>query len=201
MESLNKYIFLVLLFMLSCLSIRAQNSKNTIGAGLNCVRFNRTGEVGLHYSLTMTRRIASTKNELEGRIGIITLLGNRINSPELYDELKSFNHFSYTSDFTFLHNIIKNPSHALRIGLGPSVWFFKEVNQPSVTKVVATDGIIFVTAVASDIIDETTFGFNMIADYKFVSMSRFSLLGRGGYTSLSKVKSSFSAGVLVAYQF
>lgn len=187
--------------MLLTLSVKAQSNKNTIGAGFNYVRFNRTGEIGVGYSLALSRRMANTENELEGRIGIITLSNNKINFPDLYDGTKSLKHFGYTSDFTFLRSIIKNSSHTLRIGLGPSLWLFKNVVHPPVTKVVTIDDIILVTAVADDIVDETTFGFNIITDYKFILISRLSLVGRGSYTSLSKAKSSFFAGVLIAYQF
>jgi hypothetical protein len=202
----KKLLCILSVLLLLCTFAKAQSKRslNIIGVEIDYVQAVdiNEGVTGLRYSIDFIRELKSTKYELAGKLGIINLPNSRTNFINSSDGFDLPKRPGITGDLTLLHSIIQNQSHKLFAGIGPSLWFFRDVLQSRITKPVLLDNsIILATAIIDNTANEVVWGGHIVVGYKFVSPSGITLISRGGYTGLTKAKTNFFAGILLGYQF
>ena len=106
-----------------------------------------------------------------------------------------------TADITVSFDFLKNQCHALRVGVGPSLWYRKDDRLRSANYLILENGMLTDVKTQWKKFDELNVGYNLLAEYEYLITPEISLAGRFGVANLKRSGISSILGLEVGYQF
>lgn len=181
---MNKFLLILAFSWLSFSWATAQNTayKNSIRVGVDYVILSTPDDVGLRYLARYARHLADDRIVLEGSVGYLSASGPKSIFPSGGKHRQRI-----TGEFTALYDFVKSPIHALRLGIGPSIWN----RQDDVRGV----------DVAFYPVNQTSIGAHAVVEYEYRVSTRLALSGRYGVAYFDVPGPSSMLGLNVGYRF
>lgn len=167
------------------------NYKNSIRIGADYATLNSPTNAGIRYLIRYSRHLVNDRIVLESSLGFL----------EIPADIHSLYRHRITGDITVLYDLLKNSSHALRLGGGGSAWYRREGNSPQTINLIDSSGRIIVSAITQERVSETNFGYHAVAEYEYLTALGISLSSRVGFVGLNKVGINPTFGLNIGYRF
>ena len=201
LNDMNKHCLVIAFFLLFHSVTKAQviSYKNSVRLGIDYMSLDAPDDLGFRYGVRYARHLANDRIVLEGSLGYLSVENRRQVLNNFFFEGRPRQRI--TADLTVSFDLLRSLDHALRLGVGPSIWFRKDDIIREATAARNQSGNIVGVNVTNDRVDETNFGYHLMAEYEYAIASQITLAGRVGFASLNKAGISSIAGINVGYRF
>ncbi|GAB3334606.1 hypothetical protein GCM10027299_42950 [Larkinella ripae] len=197
-----KRFFGVLALVLTMISVaKAQNRvyKNALRVGVDYLTLDAPDDLGYRYLGRYARHLGNDRIVLEASLGYLKVANNR-SLPNAY-VFQGRARKRITADFTASFDFVKSSQHALRLGIGPSVWYREDDRWESVDYLINPDGSAAGISIKNRQINEVNLGGSAVAEYEFAATERLMLGARLGLTTFKTASISSLAGLNLGYRF
>ena len=201
---MKKKIFLTLsagLFCYSALQAQSTSSPNRLSAGVDYVSLASVPDPGLGYRVGYAKNLAAGRFMVGGNLGYISAPGVVGSYGEYRSEGRKSERF--TADLTLSYDLLNQERQALRLGVGPSVWYRKDDEFRGYDVIIESIELGTVKGVNFERkqVNEPNFGFHLTGEYEYLVTQRIALAGRAGFTHFFKTGFNPMAGVSLGYRF
>ncbi len=200
----NKLILAIGASLLCCSVLQAQNPGfgSEVSIDVNYIDLGNTPESGSGYGIAYRRNLIGSRFAVGARLG-------RASAPGVNDSV-SGKFFSYgkrsqrtTIDLTVSYDFLKSERHALRLGVGPSIWsrkddrplgihlFFEGLEAPK---------LVDVEFLRRDEIEEN-FGYHLTGEYSYSFTPRILAKANVGFAQFKATGFNPMAGIGIGYRF
>lgn len=183
----------------SCAYGQSLTPKYTLGIGIERAGLDAPDVISNRYLVRGGQHFRADRLVLEASLGYLNALNRRFLVNNFYVNGKRRERV--TLDITGSFDFLKNPSHALRLGVGPSVWYKNEESLEAARFTLGSDGSVTNVRVQWQPRKELNYGFNVLLEYEYALTSWLALSGKLKFASVSQAGLSSIYGVGVDYRF
>ena len=178
--------------LLSFAHAQTPNFTRSISVDANVMQLGNVADPACGYGINYTRHFANDRLTVGGRLGYADAPGRNSSYYTNDEEFHSYGRKSerFTADLRVSYNFLRSPRHALRLGVGPSVWSRKDDMLRGMDIVVESLGspnVIRVDFLREDV-QEVNFGGNLLGEYEYALTPSLALGVRGGFAQFNRRK-------------
>ncbi|RRB00729.1 hypothetical protein [Larkinella rosea] len=194
------YVQLLLLIILPPVA-KAQiaSFKNSVRVGIDYLSLDAPDDLGYRFLGQYARHVANDRIVLEAGLGYLQVENHR-RLPNNYI-FEGRPRKRITADLTASFDFIRNQHHALRLGVGPSVWYREDDLLLRADYSTQPGGGITDVKIENRPINEVNVGGHVITEYEYTTRDRITFGARFGYVNFKAGGISSLLGLTIGYRF
>ncbi|MFC5409057.1 hypothetical protein ACFPMF_07060 [Larkinella bovis] len=167
--------------------------KNAIRVGVDYLSLDAPDSGGNRYLVRYARHLGNDRIVLEASLGYLKVSNSQLLPSQFVFEGRPRKRI--TTDVMASFDFVRNPQHALRLGIGPSVWY----REDDVVRSARYEGTT--VTIENRKIDEVNIGGNVAVEYEIVVFDRINLGVRAGLTNFKTAGISSMVGLNGGFTF
>lgn len=199
-------LLLLPLFFLLASRLQAQNPdypayRHSLGIGFERVGLDAPDAIGNRYLVRYARHFRQDRIALINGFGYVNALNRRylpgVNDYYVTGQPRE----RLTADVTLAFDFIKQPRHAFRVGVGPSVWYRKDELVQTLRWTQNSNGTVSNVQVEwQPLLKELNYGYNVLVEYEYALTPQLTVSPTLKFASLERAGQSAIYGVGVGYR-